>query len=108
MKIAAIAALLAVLGATAASAAALSMNESPLAAGATLEDCKSAARDAIARAELRVIPDSELSVFGAGPNGLLAAIYCLPERGTSIVAVAGESSSETGPMLRRILGYLAE
>ncbi len=90
----------------AAGAASLSMNPVDLPPGADLEWCKAMGRAAIAKAELRALPEAEISVFGTGPNGILASFMCLPDRGVAVVAIAGDTSSETGPLLRRILGYL--
>lgn len=81
----------------------LSMNEAPLAPGTTLEQCKAAGKTAIEQAGLKALPESPLSVFGTGDPDVLAAIYCLPERGTAIVAVAGTDNQFTKPVLAKLL-----
>jgi hypothetical protein len=87
-----------------ASATGLSMNEVELRAGATIDDCKTAGRAAIAQAGLRAMPDSPASVFGSTPSNELIAIYCLPQRGIAIIAVAGSDNQITRPILNRLMG----
>jgi hypothetical protein len=87
-----------------ASATGLSMNEVELRAGATLDDCKAAGRAAIAQAGLQAMPEAPLSVFGSTPNNELIAIYCLPQRGIAIIAVAGSDNQITRPILNRLMG----
>lgn len=94
------------LAASPALATGLSMNEAPLAAGTTLDQCKAAGKQAIEAAGLKAIPESPLSVFGTGDPDLLAAVYCLPERGTAIVAVAGTDNQYTRPVLAKLLAAL--
>jgi hypothetical protein len=82
----------------------LSMNEVELRAGATIDDCKTAAHAAITQAGLSAMPDSPASVFGATANNELIAIYCLPQRGIAIIAVAGSDNALTRPILNRLMG----
>jgi hypothetical protein len=79
------------------------MNEVELRAGATIDDCKAAGRAAISQAGLQAIPESPASVFGATPNNELIAIYCLPQRGIAIIAVAGTDNQLTRPILNRLM-----
>jgi len=81
----------------------LSMNEAPLAAGTTLDQCKAAGKKAISEAGLKAVPESPLSVFGMADPDILAAIYCLPERGIAVVAVAGTDNQFTRPVLAKLL-----
>jgi hypothetical protein len=82
----------------------LSMNEVELRAGASIDDCKAAGRAAISQAGLQAMPDSPASVFGATPTNELIAIYCLPQRGIAIIAVAGGDNAQTRPILNRLMG----
>ena len=81
----------------------LSMNEAPLAAGTTLDQCKAAGKKAISEAGLKAGPESPLSVFGMADPDILAAIYCLPDRGIAVVAVAGTDNQYTRPVLAKLL-----
>ena len=105
---AAICAILFALSPAAAKAAAMSMNKVVLPADMGVEVCKSRGGEARRRIGLERIPDSPAAVFGVGPNGLLATIYCLPEHGVAIVSVAADSQAETRPILARLLSDLRE
>lgn len=108
MTTACLGAALAVMAAAAdAGATALSMNEAPLRAGATVEQCKTAGKAALQQAGLRLLPDSPASVFGVNDQDVLAAVYCLPARGIAMVAVAGPDSQNTRPILNALLRQLA-
>ena len=89
-------------------AAALSMNHIPLADGADMNTCKAMARAAVDAASLRPLAESEVGVIGGGPNGLVATVYCMPEHGVAMVAVAGDSRQETRPVLFQMLGALSQ
>ena len=89
-----------------AGAASLSMNEAVLADGTDMEMCKQMGVAAIAKAGLKPAGSSPASVFGEGPGGLIAAVYCLPDRGIAMVGVAGDSSKATRPVLAALLGAL--
>jgi hypothetical protein len=82
----------------------LSMNEVPLRTGATLDECRAAGRTAISQAGLQAMPDAPASVFGLTSGNELAAIYCLPQRGIAIIAVAGTDNQLTRPILARLIG----
>ncbi len=98
----------ALLAAPAANATGLSVNESPLAEGTTVEQCKAAGRAALDGAGLTALPDSPVSVYGAGANDVLAAIYCLPARGIAVVAIAGPDNALTRPLLNDLLQRLSQ
>jgi hypothetical protein len=95
MRRACLAAAFAALLPAVAPATSISMNEVVLPQGATLETCKAAARDAVSRAGLAPLPEAPASVFGEGQSGLIAAIYCLPDRGIAMIGVAAESNDAT-------------
>lgn len=86
-----------------AGAAGLSMNEVELRAGATLDECRALGRAAIAQAGLAAMPEAPSSVFGTTPSNELATIYCLPQRGIAIIAVAGSDNALTRPILGRLM-----
>ena len=89
-------------------AASLSMNEAELPSGTDMEACKEAGRAAIARVGLRPAGESPASVFGEGEDGLIAAIYCLPDRGIAMIGIAGESNDATRQMLAALLAQFRQ
>ena len=100
------AATIALLPALPVGAASISMNETVLAAGTDLETCKAAGREAIAQVGLRPAGESAASVFGEGADGLIAAIYCLPDRGIAMIGIAGNTSEATRPVLAALLAAM--
>jgi len=82
----------------------LSMNEVPLRSGATLDECRASGRTAISQAGLQAMPDAPASVFGMTSGNELAAIYCLPQHGIAVIAVAGADNQLTRPILARLIG----
>ena len=89
-----------------AGAASLSMNEVVLADGTDLATCKQIGAAAIANVGLQPAGDSPASVFGQGADGLIAAIYCLPDRGIAMIGIAGASSEATRPVLAALLAAM--
>lgn len=83
----------------------LSMNEVELGPGATLDECRAHGRNTIAQAGLAAMPDAPASAFGTTPSNELAAIYCLPQRGIAIIAVAGSDNALTRPLLGRLVEF---
>lgn len=83
----------------------ISMNEVELRAGATLDGCRALGRAVIAQAGLAAMPDAPASVFGTTPSNELATIYCLPQRGIAIIAVAGSDNKLTRPILARLMDF---
>lgn len=81
----------------------LSMNEVALPSGATLDDCKATGRAALQQAGLRGMPESPASVFASSADNDLAAIYCLPQRGIAIIAIAGPDNQSTRPILGKLV-----
>ena len=92
--------------ATGARAASLSMNEVVLADGTDLATCKASAAAAVAKVGLQAAGQSPGSVFGEGADGLIAAIYCLPQHGIAMIAIAGNSSEATRPVLAALLAAM--
>ena len=87
-------------------AAALGMNEAVLADGTDMDTCKQMGVAAIAKAGLKPAGSSPASVFGEGADGLIAAVYCLPDRGIAMIGVAGDSSKATRPVLAALLAAM--
>ena len=88
-------------------AASLSMNEVELAEGTDMEACMAAARVAIRGSGLKPEDEAPAATFGSTPNGLIAAVYCLPDRGIAMIGVAGNSSAETRPVLGVLLQLMS-
>ena len=90
----------------AAAGAALSMNEVDLAAGTDMAACKAAGKRAIAKVGLADAGASAASVFGEGADGLIAAVYCLPDKGIAMIGIAGNTSEATRPVLAALIGAM--
>lgn len=90
-----------------ANAASISMNEVVLTEGTDLAACKQAGRAALTQIGLRDAGEAPKAVFGEGADGLIAAIYCLPERGIAMIGIAGTKSEATRPVLAALLAVLS-
>ena len=97
---------LAALVGSAAVAASISMNEVALADGTDMTACKAQGQAAIAAVGLTDAGSSPASVFGEGADGLIAAIYCLPDKGIAMIGIAGNSSEATRPVLAALLAAM--
>lgn len=105
-KVLSAAAVTVALSAGVAAAASLSMNEVVLADGTDMATCKQMGVAALANVGLQPAGSSPASVFGEGADGLIAAVYCLPDRGIAMIGIAGGSSAATRPVLNALLGAM--